>query len=57
MQKTALTARTEMLIRRPIADVFDAFVDPGKTSKFWFTGGSGRLEPASASSGAGTCTT
>jgi uncharacterized protein YndB with AHSA1/START domain len=44
MQKTALAARTEMLIRRPIADVFDAFVDPGKTSMFWFTSGSGRLE-------------
>jgi len=43
MQKTALAARTEMLIRRPVADVFDAFVDPGKTSKFWFTSGSGRL--------------
>jgi uncharacterized protein YndB with AHSA1/START domain len=33
-----------MLIRRPIADVFDAFVDPRKTSQFWFTSGSGRLE-------------
>ena len=44
MQRTALTARTEMLIRRPIADVFDAFVDPYKTSMFWFTSGSDRLE-------------
>jgi uncharacterized protein YndB with AHSA1/START domain len=44
MQKTPLAARTEMLIRRPVADVFDAFVDPRKTSKFWFTSGSGRLE-------------
>lgn len=44
MQKTALAARTEMLIRRPVADVFDSFVDPCKTSKFWFTSGSGRLE-------------
>jgi uncharacterized protein YndB with AHSA1/START domain len=41
MQKTPLAARTEMLIRRP---VFDAFVDARKTSKFWFTSGSGRLE-------------
>lgn len=44
MQRTALTARTDMLIRRPIADVFDAFVNPRKTSMFWFTSGSGRLE-------------
>jgi uncharacterized protein YndB with AHSA1/START domain len=44
MQRTAVTARTEMLIRRPIADVFDAFVDPHKTSMFWFTSGSDRLE-------------
>jgi uncharacterized protein YndB with AHSA1/START domain len=44
MQKTALAARTEMLIRRPVAEVFDAFIDPRKTSKFWFTSGSGPLE-------------
>jgi uncharacterized protein YndB with AHSA1/START domain len=44
MQKTPLAARTEMLIHRPVADVFDAFVDARKTSKFWFTSGSGRLE-------------
>lgn len=35
--------RTGMLIRRPIAEVFDAFVDPAITSRFWFTRGSGRL--------------
>lgn len=34
-----------MLIRRPVAEVFEAFVDPAITSKFWFTKGSGRLEP------------
>lgn len=38
------TAKAEMLIRRPVAEVFDAFVDPEKTSRFWFTKGSGRLE-------------
>jgi len=37
-------AKTGMLIRRPVADVFEAFVDPGITTKFWFTKGSGRLE-------------
>jgi uncharacterized protein YndB with AHSA1/START domain len=34
-----------MLIRKPVADVFAAFVDPAITSKFWFTRGSGKLEP------------
>ena len=40
----ALTARAAMLIRRPVAEVFEAFVDPAVTSQFWFTDGSGRLE-------------
>lgn len=38
-------ARAEMLIRKPVADVFEAFIDPAITSKFWFTKGSGKLEP------------
>ena len=33
-----------MLIRKPVAQVFDAFVDPAITSRFWFSRGSGRLE-------------
>ncbi len=33
-----------MLIRRPISVVFDAFVNPAITSRFWFSRGSGRLE-------------
>jgi uncharacterized protein YndB with AHSA1/START domain len=33
-----------MLIRRPVAEVFAAFVDPAITSKFWFSKGSGKLE-------------
>ncbi|MES1241795.1 MAG: SRPBCC family protein [Acidobacteriota bacterium] len=36
--------KTAMLIRRPAAEVFEAFVDPEVTTKFWFTRGSGRLE-------------
>ena len=34
-----------MLIRKPVAEVFEAFVNPAVTSQFWFTKGSGRLEP------------
>jgi len=39
-----LIAKAEMLIRKPVAEVFEAFVDPAITSKFWFTKGSGRLD-------------
>jgi uncharacterized protein YndB with AHSA1/START domain len=38
-------AKAEMLIRKPVAEVFEAFVDPAITSKVWFSRGSGRLEP------------
>ena len=34
-----------MLIRRPVAEVFEAFIDPAITTKFWFTKSTGRLEP------------
>lgn len=37
-------ARAEMLIRRPLAEVFEAFVDPAITSRFWFSRGDKRLE-------------
>jgi uncharacterized protein YndB with AHSA1/START domain len=37
-------SKAEMLIRKPVAEVFEAFVDPAVTSNFWFTKGSGRLE-------------
>lgn len=36
--------KTGMLIRRPVADVFEAFVNPDITTKFWFTKSSGRIE-------------
>ena len=37
-------AKTGMLIRKPVAEVFEAFIDPNITTKFWFTKSSGRLE-------------
>ena len=37
-------AKTGMLIRRPVADVFEAFINPEITTKFWFTKSSGKLE-------------
>lgn len=43
--KHAPVAKAEMLIRKPVAEVFEAFVDPAITTRFWFTKSSGRLEP------------
>lgn len=42
--KKPAAAKTGMLIRRPVADVFSAFIDPEVTTQFWFTKSSGRLE-------------
>lgn len=36
--------KTGMLIRKPVAEVFEAVVNPEITTKFWFTKSSGRLE-------------
>lgn len=35
---------TGMLIRKPVEAVFEAFVNPEVTTRFWFTHSSGRLE-------------
>jgi len=37
-------ACAEMLIRRPVGQVFEAFIDPAITSRFWFSRGDRRLE-------------
>jgi uncharacterized protein YndB with AHSA1/START domain len=36
-------AKAQMLIRKPVAQVFEAVVDPLITSRFWFSKSSGRL--------------
>jgi uncharacterized protein YndB with AHSA1/START domain len=41
---SAPAANTQMLIRRPARPVFEAFIDPAITSRFWFSRGSGKLE-------------
>ena len=38
------SVKVEMLIRKPIEEVFDAFINPAITTKFWFTKSSGTLE-------------
>ncbi len=35
----------QMLIRRPVSEVFQAFINPEITTNFWFTKSSGKLEP------------
>jgi uncharacterized protein YndB with AHSA1/START domain len=44
MPNERIVAKAEMLIRRPVNEVFAAFVDPAITSKFWFSRGSDKLE-------------
>jgi uncharacterized protein YndB with AHSA1/START domain len=39
------TVNVGMLIRRPPDEVFQAFVDPAITTKFWFTKSSGTMTP------------
>ncbi|WP_245964543.1 SRPBCC family protein [Rufibacter immobilis] len=38
------TVECQMMIRKPAATVFQAFIDPAFTTKFWFTESSGPLE-------------
>ena len=37
-------AKIELIIRKPVADVFEAFVNPDAITKFWFNRSSGRIE-------------
>lgn len=38
------TVECQMMIRKPVSEVFQAFIDPAVTTKFWFTKSSGRLK-------------
>ena len=42
--QNAPIVKTQMLIRKPAEDVFEAFVNPAITTKFWFTRSTGKLE-------------
>jgi uncharacterized protein YndB with AHSA1/START domain len=37
-------AKAEMMIRKPIDEVFNALIDPAVTTQFWFTKSTGKLE-------------
>jgi uncharacterized protein YndB with AHSA1/START domain len=49
--------QTGMLIRKPVADVFEALVNPDITAKFWFTKGAEGSRSANRFDGTGKCTT
>jgi uncharacterized protein YndB with AHSA1/START domain len=43
MSLTNQFTKAEMLIRKPVSEVFEAFINPEITTKFWFTKSSGIL--------------
>ena len=44
MMDREIYVQAQMLIRKPIEEVFEAFIDPEITTNFWFTKSSGKLE-------------
>jgi uncharacterized protein YndB with AHSA1/START domain len=44
MSESSERVETQMLIRKPVTKVFEAFIDPAITANFWFTKSSGKLE-------------
>jgi uncharacterized protein YndB with AHSA1/START domain len=36
-------AKAEMMIRKPVSEVFEAIINPEVTTKFWFTHSTGKL--------------
>lgn len=43
-EKSIPTVEVQMLIRKPVSTVFNAFINPNETTNFWFTKSSGALE-------------
>lgn len=42
--ESKIFVQAQMLIRKPIDNVFEAFINPEVTTNFWFTKSSGKLE-------------
>jgi len=42
--ESKIFVQAQMLIRKPIQEVFDAFIDPEITTNFWFTKSTDKLE-------------
>lgn len=45
MEESVPVAELQIVFHAPVSRVFEAFVDPMITTKFWFTHSDGRLEP------------
>ncbi|MHA6249341.1 SRPBCC family protein [Pontibacter sp. CAU 1760] len=43
MNETNNFAIAQMMIRKPVSEVFEAITNPGVTTKFWFTHSTGKL--------------
>ncbi len=43
-EKNSPAVECQMMIRKPAKNVFDAFIDPKITTRFWFTKSDGKLE-------------
>jgi len=41
---SSIYVEAQMLIRKPVEDVFEAFINPAVTTHFWFTKSTGKLE-------------
>jgi uncharacterized protein YndB with AHSA1/START domain len=46
--KNVKCAEAQMLIRKPVEEVFEAFINPVITKNFWFTKSTGKLEVGKA---------
>lgn len=44
MEEQNIIIETQMMIRKPITEVFNAFINPNITTNFWFTKSNGMLE-------------
>lgn len=44
MKETVNLAKSELGIRKPVKEVFEAFTNPDITTKFWYTHSTGNLE-------------
>lgn len=48
MEDSSPVAELQIAFQVPVTRVFEAFIDPEITTKFWFTHSDGRLEPGKA---------
>lgn len=44
MKETVNFAKSELGIRKPVKEVFEAFINPDITTKFWYTHSTGKLK-------------